>query len=220
MLGWRPRDLDLGYLPFALGDGIAQYTSDPVFRRPAGADGQHRSDRQRPTVRQIPAPGPVAGQDVGAMPRADGSPTWPSPRAAVQTFPGDLFPALADLGGPAVAAVDDVLADRAEGHSACRRRPARDRRRGGRDHRLHPRRAPGRRWARVAGQPARRGRCGRRRDPGADGFRDPRRRGRAQGRGARCAARSASAGRTRWRSAWPGGRASARCSATSSPSSI
>jgi lactate 2-monooxygenase len=32
-LGWRPRDLDLGHLPFARGEGIAQYTSDPVFRR-------------------------------------------------------------------------------------------------------------------------------------------------------------------------------------------
>jgi lactate 2-monooxygenase len=33
MLGWRPRDLDLAYLPFAHGMGIAQYTSDPVFQR-------------------------------------------------------------------------------------------------------------------------------------------------------------------------------------------
>jgi lactate 2-monooxygenase len=33
MLGWRPRDLDLAYLPFLRGMGIAQYTSDPVFRR-------------------------------------------------------------------------------------------------------------------------------------------------------------------------------------------
>lgn len=32
MLGWRPRDLDLGALPFMKGQGIAQYTSDPVFR--------------------------------------------------------------------------------------------------------------------------------------------------------------------------------------------
>lgn len=31
MLGWRTRDLDLGYLPFLRGKGIAQYTSDPVF---------------------------------------------------------------------------------------------------------------------------------------------------------------------------------------------
>ncbi len=33
MLGWRPEDLNLGSLPFAQGQGIAQYTSDPVFRR-------------------------------------------------------------------------------------------------------------------------------------------------------------------------------------------
>src|SRR5690606_29241846 len=32
ILGWRPRDLDLGFLPFLRGQGIAQYTSDPVFR--------------------------------------------------------------------------------------------------------------------------------------------------------------------------------------------
>ncbi len=32
MLGWRPRDLDLASLPFMAGQGIAQYTSDPVFR--------------------------------------------------------------------------------------------------------------------------------------------------------------------------------------------
>jgi lactate 2-monooxygenase len=31
LLGWRPRDLDLGSLPFLHGMGIAQYTSDPVF---------------------------------------------------------------------------------------------------------------------------------------------------------------------------------------------
>lgn len=31
MLGWRPRDLNLGSLPFARGMGIAQYTSDPAF---------------------------------------------------------------------------------------------------------------------------------------------------------------------------------------------
>ncbi|MFC4425770.1 alpha-hydroxy-acid oxidizing protein [Deinococcus navajonensis] len=32
LLGWRPRDLDLGSLPFLRGRGIAQYLSDPVFR--------------------------------------------------------------------------------------------------------------------------------------------------------------------------------------------
>lgn len=33
LLGWRTRDLDLAYLPFLEGKGIAQYTSDPVFQK-------------------------------------------------------------------------------------------------------------------------------------------------------------------------------------------
>lgn len=33
LLGWRTKDLELAYLPFLRGMGIAQYTSDPVFRR-------------------------------------------------------------------------------------------------------------------------------------------------------------------------------------------
>jgi lactate 2-monooxygenase len=32
MLAWRPRDLELAYLPFLQGEGIANYLSDPVFR--------------------------------------------------------------------------------------------------------------------------------------------------------------------------------------------
>jgi lactate 2-monooxygenase len=32
VLGWRPRDLRRAYLPFREGEGIAQFTSDPVFR--------------------------------------------------------------------------------------------------------------------------------------------------------------------------------------------
>ncbi|SDC55438.1 alpha-hydroxy-acid oxidizing protein [Rhodococcus tukisamuensis] len=31
-MGWRPRDLELGHLPFLQGKGIANYLSDPVFR--------------------------------------------------------------------------------------------------------------------------------------------------------------------------------------------
>ena len=31
LLGWRTRDLEMAYLPFMEGKGIAQYTSDPVF---------------------------------------------------------------------------------------------------------------------------------------------------------------------------------------------
>jgi L-lactate dehydrogenase (cytochrome) len=89
MLGWRPRDLDLGHLPFALGKGIAQYTSDPVFRalvekRAAAAAGA-REPRPRPT--------PAAVKALVGMAKA-----WPGsfrdnlrsplPRAAVETFLG------------------------------------------------------------------------------------------------------------------------------------
>ncbi|MCB0839311.1 MAG: alpha-hydroxy-acid oxidizing protein, partial [Bacteroidetes bacterium] len=33
LLGWRMQDLDLAYLPFLRGKGIAQYISDPVFNQ-------------------------------------------------------------------------------------------------------------------------------------------------------------------------------------------
>jgi lactate 2-monooxygenase len=53
ILGWRPRDLSPAFLPFLRGKGIAQYTSDPVFRRliaePA-AEGGLGSNEPRPTL--------------------------------------------------------------------------------------------------------------------------------------------------------------------------
>jgi len=49
MLGWRPRDLDIGSLPFFLGRGLAQYTSDPVFRAEL---------RQEMTSQADPGPSP------------------------------------------------------------------------------------------------------------------------------------------------------------------
>ncbi|MGY1802920.1 alpha-hydroxy-acid oxidizing protein [Blastococcus sp. SYSU D00922] len=88
MLGWRPRDLDLGHLPFALGKGIAQYTSDPVFRRLVEekvAAGGPKEPQPRPT--------PAAVKALVSMAKA-----WPGsfrdnlksplPRAAVETFLG------------------------------------------------------------------------------------------------------------------------------------
>jgi len=33
MMGWRTSDLDLAFLPFLQGQGLAQYTSDPVFQQ-------------------------------------------------------------------------------------------------------------------------------------------------------------------------------------------
>lgn len=88
-LGWRPRDLDLGHLPFARGEGIAQYTSDPVFRRlvaervsRAAADADD-APRERPT--------PAAVRTLLAMSRnhpggTRHNLTAPEPRAAVETF--------------------------------------------------------------------------------------------------------------------------------------
>jgi L-lactate dehydrogenase (cytochrome) len=35
-LGWRPHDLDQGYLPFLRGIGVANYFSDPVFQKAVG----------------------------------------------------------------------------------------------------------------------------------------------------------------------------------------
>ncbi|MFD9903806.1 alpha-hydroxy-acid oxidizing protein [Streptomyces sp. NPDC059063] len=37
--GYRPSDLDAGYIPFVHGEGIANFTSDPVFRSQLPADG-------------------------------------------------------------------------------------------------------------------------------------------------------------------------------------
>ena len=54
MLGWRIRDLDLAYLPFLRGKGIAQYTSDPCSstrcRRPCA---RRRRPRGRVTLAAI-----------------------------------------------------------------------------------------------------------------------------------------------------------------------
>jgi len=85
MLGWRPRDLDQGYLPFALADGIAQYTTDPVFARMVAERSAAPSPSPSPRVSELPAlvrslarmsknaPGRPVGNLAGA-------------RAAVQTF--------------------------------------------------------------------------------------------------------------------------------------
>ncbi|QTV79013.1 alpha-hydroxy-acid oxidizing protein [Microbacterium sp. NIBRBAC000506063] len=91
LLGWRTRDLDLAYLPFTRGMGIAQYTSDPVFQKlvqervaaPATGDG--------PAVKVTPKAvaaaltiarkgAPLTGAGLRESLRS------PLPRAAVETF--------------------------------------------------------------------------------------------------------------------------------------
>jgi lactate 2-monooxygenase len=49
-VGWRPRDLDLAFLPFLRGRGIAQYTSDPVFSRLVDTAPAPRLQQPRPTL--------------------------------------------------------------------------------------------------------------------------------------------------------------------------
>ncbi len=86
MLGWRLRDLDLGFLPFILGKGIAQYVSDPEFRR------RLEDVEPAPTGR----PNLAAIRSLYRLARAYPGSTWrnllsPEPRAAARLFM-DLFP--------------------------------------------------------------------------------------------------------------------------------
>ena len=58
LLAWRPRDIEAAYLPFIKGEGIANYTSDPVFR--AGLEKSPEEDMQAAImhwVGQFPNPG-------------------------------------------------------------------------------------------------------------------------------------------------------------------
>jgi len=73
-LGWRVRDLDLGYLPFLYGKGLAQYTSDPVFLRLL-------ADVELPPAGR---PTPAALRALLQLTRAHGRPT--RARAVVKLF--------------------------------------------------------------------------------------------------------------------------------------
>jgi lactate 2-monooxygenase len=85
LLGWRTHDLDIAYLPFLRGKGIAQYTSDPVFRRIIATDPVELGPDEQPK------PTPAALRTLIQLTRA-----YPDrfasalrsghARAAVQTF--------------------------------------------------------------------------------------------------------------------------------------
>lgn len=85
LLGWRPRDLDLAFLPFLRGQGIAQYTSDPVFLERVSRRVQEGPSGPQPRL------GPAAlGVLIDQARHYPGS-FWSnlvskSPRAAVQEF--------------------------------------------------------------------------------------------------------------------------------------
>ena len=57
MLGWRSRDLEGAFLPFLHGKGLAQYTSDPVFKRliaePSSAPPAEQPRRTLATLRVL-----------------------------------------------------------------------------------------------------------------------------------------------------------------------
>jgi len=87
-LGWRPRDLDLGHLPFARGEGIAQYTSDPVFRRLVE---ERVAAKATAEPEPQPRPTPAAVRTLVSLSRNHPGDTRhhlsaPEPRAAVETF--------------------------------------------------------------------------------------------------------------------------------------
>ena len=86
-LGWRPRDLDQAYLPFIHGMGIAQYTSDPVFRRLVAERMARPADPTAPRPKVTPA---AVRTLIGMTRRHPGSflanLRSGEPRAAVETF--------------------------------------------------------------------------------------------------------------------------------------
>ncbi|MGZ0711931.1 alpha-hydroxy-acid oxidizing protein (plasmid) [Coraliomargarita sp. W4R53] len=92
LLGWRTRDLDLGFLPFTRGQGIAQYTSDPVFKRLVRERAASRDTSAAASVRLTPKT-VAAGISIARKGSAvTGSPSLrenlrsPLPRKAVETF--------------------------------------------------------------------------------------------------------------------------------------
>lgn len=83
MLGWRPRDLDIAFLPFIHGQGIAQYTSDPVFQALV-AERVARPAVAQPKPRITPATIRTLLDMTRNYP--GGTLRSPEPRAAVEKF--------------------------------------------------------------------------------------------------------------------------------------
>ena len=55
IFGWRDRDLDLAYVPFLRGRGLAQYTTDPAFMRLVDEGGPPPTPPGLPTLAQLGA---------------------------------------------------------------------------------------------------------------------------------------------------------------------
>jgi lactate 2-monooxygenase len=91
LLGWRTHDLDLAYLPFTRGLGIAQYTSDPVFQQLVRERARASAGSPAPAVRMTPktvAAGVSMARKTTAITGTgvrEGLRS-PLPRVAVETF--------------------------------------------------------------------------------------------------------------------------------------
>lgn len=86
VLGWRPQDLNLGSLPFARGQGIAQYTSDPRFAEivaERAARPRTGTERERITLGAVATLLAMSRRHPG---RLLANLRSPLPRAAVQAF--------------------------------------------------------------------------------------------------------------------------------------
>ncbi|MGN7800643.1 alpha-hydroxy-acid oxidizing protein [Leifsonia sp. 22587] len=91
VLGWRPRDLALGYLPFSRGLGIAQYTSDPVFQGLVRERATRKRTSDRPGGGPATTPTPAALASFASILRHHPGPLREKlrsgePLAAVETF--------------------------------------------------------------------------------------------------------------------------------------
>ncbi|WP_344312290.1 alpha-hydroxy-acid oxidizing protein [Agromyces terreus] len=98
LLGWRARDLDAAFLPFSRGQGIAQYTSDPVFAdlvrdrvAASGAAPGPAGAGSRPRITPTLLVSALSIARAGARsPLVDGgireALRSPLPRAAIETF--------------------------------------------------------------------------------------------------------------------------------------
>lgn len=91
-LGWRTRDLDLGFLPFIKAMGIAQYVTDPVFTdlidERVAANVPSIAPKQKTTLAAFWTLMSIVGHYPG---RWIDNLVSPRPRAAVETFL-DVFP--------------------------------------------------------------------------------------------------------------------------------
>ena len=121
-LGWRPQDLTLGSLPFAQGEGIAQYTSDPRFReiireRIAARLRTGREGRRHP--RRDPQPALDHAQLPGPVPR---QPALAGAAQGGRDLPRHLLQPGALVGPPRHPARAHDAADPAQGDPAPGRR--------------------------------------------------------------------------------------------------